>query len=121
MGSVELTEEEYAKEILVLLQDMDIISDFMLESCYEYFHYASDKRYLDNEEKCLMAYYLSKMKIIYEDWNIDECNRIQSKLKDYYENNKSSCSKRVDEETQRYDNYLEKQTKLRKRKIIKVL
>lgn len=116
MDSVERKEKKYAKKVLMLLKDMDIISDTMFDTCYDYFYYVDELNYLNEDEKCLMAYCLSKVNILYENWNITECNRKKNELYQYYIDNKNSCTLQLEEDRQSYDKRLEKQTKLRKSK-----
>ena len=116
MDSVERKEKKYAKKVLMLLKDMDIISDTMFDTCYDYFYYVDELNYLNADEKCLMAYCLSKVNILYENWNIAECNRKKNELYQYYIANKNSCTLQLEEDRQSYDKRLEEQTKLRKSK-----
>lgn len=116
MDSVERKEKKYAKKVLKILKDMDIISDTMFDTCYDYFYYVDELNYLNEDEKCLMAYCLAKVNILYENWNIAECNRKKNELYQYYIDNKNSCTLQLEEERQSYDKRLEEQTKLRKSK-----
>ena len=51
MDSVERKEKKYAKKVLMLLKDMDIISDTMFDTCYDYFYYVDELNYLNEDEK----------------------------------------------------------------------
>jgi len=115
MVSVELSDREYAKENLKLLQDMDILPNYMFKMCYEYFMDIVNFDYLNNEEKTKMAYYLSQIDISFDDCELDDYNSMKYELFNYYSNNIKNCSSNVVEDISSYDLNLRKKRSLRKK------
>ena len=113
MDLVELSDREYAKGSLDLLRDMDIIPNFMFKICYDYFKDLIDLDYLSNEEKTMMAYFLSQIDISFEDDELDDYNSMKFELFNYYLNNNKVLSVESKESILLFDLNLRKKRMLR--------